>query len=80
VFESLLFLLTMVKFYAALREGWGREPIISCFMRDGIWAFALPFGMSLPIFAKILTNCPWGFSKKKKSFINGKHTLYDTFG
>jgi hypothetical protein len=45
VFESVLFVMTMVKFYTALREGWGQEPVISRFMKDGIWAFALPFGV-----------------------------------
>ncbi|KAJ8481096.1 hypothetical protein ONZ45_g15425 [Pleurotus djamor] len=33
----------MVKFYKALRDGWGRQPVISRFMSDGIWVFALPF-------------------------------------
>ncbi|KAF8058613.1 hypothetical protein FPV67DRAFT_510089 [Lyophyllum atratum] len=41
--DFLLFVLTMVKFYQAIREGWGREPVIYRFLKDGIWAFALPF-------------------------------------
>lgn len=34
----------MVKFYQALRDGWGRQPVISRFMSHGIWAFGAPFG------------------------------------
>lgn len=42
-FEFTLFVLTMIKFYYAVREGWGREHILTRFLKDGIWAFALPF-------------------------------------
>lgn len=41
--DCILFVLTMIKFYQAIREGWGREPVIYRFLKDGIWAFALPF-------------------------------------
>jgi hypothetical protein len=41
--DTLLFLLTMAKFYQSLRDGWGQVPVITRFMTDGIWAFALPF-------------------------------------
>lgn len=41
--DTLLFVLTMAKFYQSLRDGWGQVPVISQFMTDGIWAFALPF-------------------------------------
>jgi hypothetical protein len=44
-FEFILFVLTMIKFYHAVREGWGREQVLTRFLEDGIWAFALPFGM-----------------------------------
>lgn len=43
VVDCILFMLTMIKFYHAIREGWGREPVIYRFLKDGIWAFALPF-------------------------------------
>lgn len=43
LYESLLFVLTVVKFYQALRDGWGRQPVISRFMSHGIWAFGAPF-------------------------------------
>ncbi|GLB37993.1 hypothetical protein LshimejAT787_0410440 [Lyophyllum shimeji] len=43
VVDCILFVLTMIKFYQAIREGWGREPVIYRFLKDGIWAFALPF-------------------------------------
>lgn len=33
----------MIKFYHAVREGWGEEHILTRFLKDGIWAFALPF-------------------------------------
>lgn len=45
--EALLFILTMIKFYRAVRGGWGREPIMTRFLADGIWAFALPFSASV---------------------------------
>jgi hypothetical protein len=43
-FETILFLLTLAKFLAALRNGWGRTPVIYLLMRDGTWAFILIFG------------------------------------
>ncbi|TFK76735.1 hypothetical protein BDN72DRAFT_6614 [Pluteus cervinus] len=45
IFESVLFILTMVKFYEAARDGWGRESVLSRFLQDGLWAFALPFSV-----------------------------------
>lgn len=47
LFEFILFALTMVKFYGAVRDGWGRQPLIFRFLQDGIWAFGLPFGWYL---------------------------------
>lgn len=44
LFEFLLFVLTMIKFYHAIRDGWGQENVVTRFLKDGIWAFALPFG------------------------------------
>ncbi|KDQ57182.1 hypothetical protein JAAARDRAFT_58654 [Jaapia argillacea MUCL 33604] len=43
VLDTMLFGLTMVKFYQYVQEGWGYRPLISRFMTDGIWAFALAF-------------------------------------
>lgn len=43
IFEFALFVLTMIKFYEAVRDGWGQENIVTRFVKDGIWAFALPF-------------------------------------
>ncbi|KAF8656396.1 hypothetical protein AX16_002581 [Volvariella volvacea WC 439] len=55
LFELLLFVLTMKKFYDAVRDGWGREPVMSRFLKDGIWAFALPFGvLMLNVFCLVL--------------------------
>lgn len=42
-FELLLFGLTMSKFYQAVRDSAGRETVLSRFIKDGIWAFAIPF-------------------------------------
>ncbi|KAF9465146.1 hypothetical protein BDZ94DRAFT_1320487 [Collybia nuda] len=42
IVEFILFILTMVKFYAAIRDGWARQPLIFRFLQDGIWAFGLP--------------------------------------
>jgi hypothetical protein len=43
-FETVLFVLTLIKFLVALRHGWGRTPVIHLLMRDGTWAFILIFG------------------------------------
>ncbi|KAF9458736.1 hypothetical protein BDZ94DRAFT_1269926 [Collybia nuda] len=45
LFELLLFVMTMIKFYNTVREGWGEEHVLSRFLKDGVWAFALPFIM-----------------------------------
>ncbi|KAI0270460.1 hypothetical protein BC834DRAFT_515516 [Gloeopeniophorella convolvens] len=42
-FETVLFVLTLVKFFMALRTGWGHTPVIHLLVRDGTWAFALIF-------------------------------------
>lgn len=39
----------MIKFYQAVREGWGKEPAIARFLQDGIWVFALPFSKSASV-------------------------------
>ncbi len=50
-FESVLFILTLVKFLVALRSGWGRTPVVFLLVRDGTWAFFLIFGSPpLPFF------------------------------
>lgn len=43
-FESVLFILTLIKFLLALRGGWGRTPVVFLIVRDGTWAFILIFG------------------------------------
>jgi hypothetical protein len=43
-FESVLFILTLIKFLVALRNGWGRTPVVFLLVRDGTWAFILIFG------------------------------------
>ncbi|KAH8835449.1 hypothetical protein DL96DRAFT_56610 [Flagelloscypha sp. PMI_526] len=43
VFETALFILTMWKFWRTIRNNWGQETLLTRFMKDGIWAFALPF-------------------------------------
>lgn len=42
-FESVLFILTLIKFLVALRSGWGRTPVVFLLVRDGTWAFILIF-------------------------------------
>ena len=44
-FESVLFILTLIKFIVALRSGWGRTPVVFLLVRDGTWAFVLIFGL-----------------------------------
>lgn len=59
-FESVLFVLTLIKFIVALRSGWGRTPVVFLLVRDGTWAFILIFG-SLPLpfsFSVILAHLP----------------------
>jgi hypothetical protein len=46
-FETLLFLLTLIKFFIAVKDGWGKRPVMQEFVRDGTWAFALIFGRKL---------------------------------
>ena len=43
-FETVLFVLTLIKFLVALRSGWGRTPVVFLLVRDGTWAFILIFG------------------------------------
>ncbi|TCD61109.1 hypothetical protein EIP91_009027 [Steccherinum ochraceum] len=43
VFETLLFLLTLYKFFQAVRTGWGRRPVMQQFVGDGTWAYTLIF-------------------------------------
>jgi len=43
LFDLVCFVLTMIKFYQSSREGWCEGHIMSRFMQDGIWVFALPF-------------------------------------
>ncbi|KAF9464926.1 hypothetical protein BDZ94DRAFT_1255572 [Collybia nuda] len=42
VVEFIFFVLTMMKFYRAIHDGWARQPLVFRFLQDGIWAFALP--------------------------------------
>jgi hypothetical protein len=42
-FETVLFILTLFKFIIALRNGWGRTPVLFLLVRDGTWAFILIF-------------------------------------
>ena len=44
LFETVLFVLTLIKFLVALRGGWGRTPVVFLLVRDGTWAFILIFG------------------------------------
>lgn len=42
-YETILFLLTLWKFAAAVKSGWGERPIMRQFVRDGTWAYTLIF-------------------------------------
>ncbi|KAJ7577254.1 hypothetical protein C8J56DRAFT_971436 [Mycena floridula] len=42
-FQSLLFGLTLYKFWRGIRQGLGRSDVVSLLMRDGTWAFFLLF-------------------------------------
>lgn len=58
-FESVLFILTLIKFLVALRSGWGRTPVVFLLVRDGTWAFILIFGSPLlPFLSTILAHLP----------------------
>ncbi|EIN03537.1 hypothetical protein PUNSTDRAFT_78010 [Punctularia strigosozonata HHB-11173 SS5] len=43
ILDTYLMVLTTRKFISAHREGWGRTPILSLVVRDGIWAFVVLF-------------------------------------
>ena len=43
VFETLLFVLSIHKFVGAVRQGWGRRPVMREFITDGTWAYTLIF-------------------------------------
>ncbi|KAI0364048.1 hypothetical protein BV20DRAFT_983430 [Pilatotrama ljubarskyi] len=43
IFETILFVLTMYKFCEAVRQGWGKGPVMQQFVTDGTWAYALIF-------------------------------------
>lgn len=45
MFETFLFVLTLVKFYQSVARNFGKHSILYIFVRDGTWAFALIFGM-----------------------------------
>ncbi|KAF7362180.1 hypothetical protein MVEN_00564100 [Mycena venus] len=45
LFQTFLFILTLVKFVSAVREGWGDTPLVGLVMRDGTWAFFLLFAL-----------------------------------
>ncbi|KAH9910681.1 uncharacterized protein BXZ73DRAFT_108634 [Epithele typhae] len=42
-FETVLFVLTIGKFIDAVRQGWGKGPVMQQFVADGTWAYALIF-------------------------------------
>ncbi|EKM52421.1 uncharacterized protein PHACADRAFT_186572 [Phanerochaete carnosa HHB-10118-sp] len=42
-FETILFVLTLVKFGCAVKQGWGRRPVMRDFVTDGTWAYTLIF-------------------------------------
>lgn len=54
LFETILFVLTLFKFLVALRNGWGRTPVVYLLVRDGTWAFILIFGSPTCFFPAIL--------------------------
>ena len=43
-FETLLFVLTLVKFSQSVARSFREQSIVGIFVRDGTWAFALIFG------------------------------------
>jgi hypothetical protein len=55
-FEFVLFILTLIKFLVALRNGWGRTPVVFLLVRDGTWAFILIFG-SPPLPFSVFHHC-----------------------
>jgi len=43
VFETILFVLTLYKFFLAVHDGWGKRPVMQQFVGDGTWAYSLIF-------------------------------------
>ncbi|KAH9926547.1 uncharacterized protein BXZ73DRAFT_90875 [Epithele typhae] len=46
-FETVLFVLTIGKFIDAVRQGWGKGPVMQQFVADGTWAYTLIFVVML---------------------------------
>ncbi|KAJ8496637.1 hypothetical protein ONZ45_g12387 [Pleurotus djamor] len=55
IFQTVLFILTVVKFAHTVKSGWGRIPILDMMMRDSTWAFfvieGVIFANAIPFFA-----------------------------
>lgn len=43
IFETVLFVLTLIKFGEAIKGGWGRQQVMREFIADGTWAYTLIF-------------------------------------
>ncbi|KAF7350568.1 hypothetical protein MSAN_01616600 [Mycena sanguinolenta] len=41
LFQTVLFLLTVIRFVQAIRAGWGKMPLLLLIIRDGTWAYLL---------------------------------------
>ncbi|KAJ7263657.1 hypothetical protein B0H12DRAFT_1103321 [Mycena haematopus] len=64
LFQTVLFSLTVVRFVQAIREGWGKLPLLLLIVRDGTWAYLLAvliligdvslYGLTNPSYGDIL--------------------------
>lgn len=48
MFETFLFLLTLVKLFQRVHEMRGEQTALYVFVRDGTWAFVVLFGENTP--------------------------------
>ncbi|CDO69946.1 hypothetical protein BN946_scf184836.g20 [Trametes cinnabarina] len=56
IFETILFALTLYKFAEAVRQGWGKGPVMQQFVTDGTWAYTLIF---LVMLSECFRSYPW---------------------
>ncbi|KAJ3541785.1 hypothetical protein NM688_g6040 [Phlebia brevispora] len=61
IFETVLFILTLIKFVEAVSKGWGRRPVMRDFVSDGTWAYTLIFVRSLAAGRSVLHLVAIGF-------------------
>ncbi|CAK5282436.1 unnamed protein product [Mycena citricolor] len=58
IFQTVLFVLTAIRFVHAVRQGWGDSPLVELVMRDGAWAFAVLFAIIASVSGLYISRSP----------------------